>query len=250
MEAKTSMESSIALLVKLQGIDRARDRLQKRLDQVPIKLREHTDAIADLERSIAVQAHVQRVARAEADRAELEVRAGEAKRERYKAQMNAPTLSAREYDVLREQLAGVLADINSHSDIALKAMEAAGAADTLTAELEVQREQAQAAYEAARAKLEGSLGDVRAELARLDAEREAFTPVIPAEALAVYERVRTKHRNALALVEGTIDREAGRIGNDLHCSACYITITSNDAVKVLESKLIQCKSCVRILYVP
>ena len=55
----------------------------------------------------------------------------------------------------------------------------------------------------------------------------------------------------MSIVDGTIDRAAGRIGNDLHCSACYMTITANDGVRVLARKeVVQCKSCVRVLYVP
>ena len=86
---------------------------------------------------------------------------------------------------------------------------------------------------------------------RLAVERREKIREVSTDALQTYERVRRKHKDALALVEGTIDRAAGRIGNDLHCSACYMTITANDAVKVLGRKeLVTCKSCVRILYVP
>jgi len=252
MEARTGKGSEIiGALVQLQGIDRMRDRLQKRLDQVPIKLRQFTDAIAALDRSLAEQEEVARHARAEADRGELEVKTYEERREKIKEAMNAPKLGAREYETLREELAGVLADINSYSDAALKSLQAAEDAGARSAEIRAEREKAQAEHQAAREKLEGSLAGVRAELSKHDAEREAFLPNVPAEALAVYERVRRKHKDALAVVDGTIDRNAGRIGNDLHCAACYMTITANDAVQVLEGKkLIQCKSCARILYVP
>ena len=133
-EAKVQMDV-IERLIKLQEIDRKRDRLQKKLDQVPIKLKEHTDAIARLEAAIAEQEQVLRVARAEADRAELEVKTREERREKLKAQMNAPKLSNREYDVIREELAGVLADVNSFSDKALKALDKAGEAEANVAKL-------------------------------------------------------------------------------------------------------------------
>ena len=103
----------------------------------------------------------------------------------------------------------------------------------------------------AKAELEGGLTDVREELEKRDAERAEYVAGLRAESLSVYERVRQKHKDALAVVDGTIDRAASRIGTDLHCSACYMTITANDAVQVLEGKkLIRCKSCARILYVP
>ena len=252
MEAKTGMGTDvIEQLSRLQQIDRPLDRLQSPLDQVPVKLKEHTDRLASLEAQVAEQEQILIHARAEADRAELEVKTREERREKIKGQMNAPKLSAREYEVLREELAGVLADISSLSNVALAAIERAEAAETRTAELKAERTEAQQAYEAAREKLEGSLSGVKEELAKHTAERNGFAEGIDGEALQVYERVRRKHQDALAVVDGTIDRAAGRIGNDLHCAACYMTITANDAVQVLEAKrLVQCKSCVRILYVP
>ncbi len=249
-EAKVKMDA-IEALIKLQEIDRKRDRLQKRLDQVPIKLKEHTDTIARLEASIAEQEQLLRAARAEADRAELEVKAREERREKLKAQMNAPKLSNREYEVIREELAGVLADVNSFSDKALKSLEKAGEAEGTVAKLKEELRVAREKHEGARGQLEGSLADVRQELQGHDGERAAFQPQVPADALQIYERVRRKHKDALATVEGTIDRIAGRIGNDLHCASCHMSVTANDAVQVLaRKKVIQCKSCVRILYVP
>ncbi|HEX5136024.1 MAG TPA: hypothetical protein VFY93_03550 [Planctomycetota bacterium] len=249
-EAKVKMDV-IEQLIKLQELDRKRDRLQKKLDQVPIKLKEYTDAIARIEASVAEQEQILRAAKAEADRAELEVRSREDRREKLKAQMNAPKLSNREYDVIREELAGVLADVNSFSDKALKALDKAGEAEANVAKLTEELRVARETREGVRGQLEGSLGDVKGELLALDAQREAFLPQAPAEPLQIYERVRRKHSNALAMVEGTIDRVAGRIGNDLHCAACHMSVTANDAVHVLGRKrVVQCKSCVRILYVP
>jgi len=156
-----------------------------------------------------------------------------------------------EYEVLRDEMAGVLADINSLSDGALKAMQRAQDAEETRTAIETELAEKRAAYEKAKADLEGSLADVSTELEQRTAERTEFCRQIPYEPLQIYERVRRKHSDAMALVEGTIDRAQNRIGSDLHCSACYMTITANDAVRVLaRSDVVQCKSCVRILYVP
>jgi len=252
MESKTDMGTDIiGQLVQLQQMDRVRDRLQKRLDKVPIKLKEHSDTIAQLETALEEQERLMQSSRAEADRAELEVKTKEEHREKIKRQMNAPKLSNREYEVLQEALAGVLADINQLTGQALKSLDKVSEAEVNVAGFREERTAAGEAYEAAKAKLEGGLSDVKEDLARRDAERSGFLASVRAEPLQVYERVRKKHSDALAVVDGTIDRAAGRIGTDLHCSACYMAITANDAVKVLEGRqLIRCKSCARILYVP
>ena len=48
MSSHVSMEEAIDLLIKVQEMDRVRDRLQRKLDQVPKKLKSHTDGIASL----------------------------------------------------------------------------------------------------------------------------------------------------------------------------------------------------------
>ena len=245
------MEDVIAQLIRLQELDRIRDKLQRRLDQVPVRLKSHSDAIRALEEALSAQEQLHRAAQAESDRAELEGKSKEEEREKIKRQMNAPKLSNREYEMLQEAMAGVLADINSHTDQAVKAMQRAEEAKGQVEELKGQLDKARAEHLEAKEKLESGLGDVTGDLAKRDVERREKIREVSTDALQTYERVRRKHKDALALVEGTIDRAAGRIGNDLHCSACYMTITANDAVKVLGRKeLVTCKSCVRILYVP
>lgn len=252
MKPKTHMGTDIiGQLVQLQQMDRVRDRLQKRLDQIPVKLKERTDLIAQLERALEEQEQLMKSSRTEADRAELEVKAKEEEREKIKRQMNAPKLTNREYEVLQEALAGILADINQLTSHALKGLDKVAEAEGNVAAFREELAAAREAYESARAELEGGLSDVKDELARRDAERAEFVESVTSEALHVYERVRRKHKEALAVVDGTIDRAAGRIGTDLHCSACFMSITANDAVQVLEGRrLIRCKSCARILYVP
>lgn len=251
MSSNVSVDQAIDRLIKLQDMDRVRDRLQRKLDQVPKKLKGHTDAIAALETQAAEQVVLARSAKIEADRAELEVGAREDRRESIKAAMNAPKLSNREYEVLRDEVAGVLADIKTLTNQAVDALQRSSDAEEAQVALETELAEKRTVYEAAKAELEGSLGDVSAEVERRTAEREEFALQVSGEPLKVYERVRRKHSDALALVEGTIDRAANKIGSDLHCSACYITITANDAVRVLaRSEIVQCKSCVRILYVP
>lgn len=240
----------IEQLIQLQKIDRKRDRLQRKLDEVPVKLKRFTDALADYEKALAEQEVVARSARAEADRAELDMKAKEALREKYKLQMNAPKLSKREYEVLQEALAGVISDIRSFDSLAIQALQRADEAEAKCVEIRKERDALQEEYEAARSKLEGSLSGVKNELAELDAERTGFAEAIESEPLHVYERVRGKHKAALAALEG-VDRDTVRLGSDIHCSACYMACTANDAIKVIGRKsIIQCKSCVRILYVP
>jgi len=244
----------IGQLFRLQEIDRKRGRLRKKLDAVPKKLRKYTDALEAFDRAVQEQEQVRLAAQAEAKRAELEVASYEEQRDKIKRQMNAPKLSNREYETLREALASVLADINSLTSTAVKAMQRAEEAEQKAKDVRDEAEALRKEYEEEREKLEGSLSGVRDQLGELNAKRDRFLKddqAITPEALEIYERVRVKLGDALAAIDGTIDRAGNRIGNDLHCSACYMSITPNDAIQVIAGhEIVQCKSCVRILYVP
>jgi len=241
----------IQQLLQLQEMDRERDRLQRRLDQIPVKLKAHTDSVAAAEAALKEQENLLRTIRAEVDRNELEIRTKEAEREKVRHAMGQPRITGREYTVLQEQLAGLLADINSYTERGVAGLERAQEAEQKVAELRTRLDEAQSAYRKAKEELEGSLSGVRAELETKTGARGKFASSVTREPLDVYERVRSGLRGeSMAAVDGTIDRQANRIGNDLHCSACFMTVTSNDAVQVLaRRKIVQCKSCLRILYV-
>jgi len=240
----------IAGLLKLYDMDRKMDRLQKKLDQVPIRLKAHTDAITELEARVTEEKAAVLAARAESKRNELEVDSKEAQRDKVRTAMTAPKLSVREYHTLREQMAGLLADINSCTEQTVVTMDKARELEEEVSGHQGELEKAKEAYREKKAELEAPLADVRADLEKRKGEREEYVLTVNPDSTSTYARVRVKHKDAMSAIDGTIDRAAGRIGNDLHCSACYIAVTSNDAVKVIGgSELVRCKSCTRILYV-
>ncbi|MGQ0614879.1 MAG: zinc ribbon domain-containing protein [Planctomycetaceae bacterium] len=252
MEQTTTRMDTIAKLLKLQEMDRERDKLQRRLDQVPVLLKAHSDAVAAAEGALHEQESLLRTIRAEVDRNELEIATRQAEREKVRGSMNQPRITAREYTILQEQLAGCLADIDSYTERGLAGIDRAKEAEGKLGELRAALDASRAAHEQARAELEGSLAGVRAQLAERTAARNEFSSGVPKESLEIYDRIHAGLRGgAMAAVEGTIDRAAGRIGNDLHCSACHMSVTPNDAVHILaRHKVLQCRSCMRILYVP
>lgn len=239
----------IAGLLKLHDMDRKIDRLQNKLDQVPIRLKAHTDAISEFEVKVAEEKAAVLAARAESKRNELEVDSKEAQRDKVRAAMTAPKLSLREYQTLQEQMAGLLADINSCTEQTVVAMDKARELEEEVSGHEAELEKAKEAHQQKKEELEAPLADVRADLEKRTAERAEFVLTLNPDTTSTYARVRVKHKDAMSAIDGTIDRAAGRIGNDLHCSTCFMAVTSNDAVKVIGgTELMRCKSCTRILY--
>ena len=250
MEGKVGMNVTEQLL-KLQDLDHKRDRLQRRLDQVPVLLKAQSDAVALAQAALEEQELQLREVRASIDRNDLEIKSKEAERDKVKTAMTQPRVTAKEYTILQEQLAGVLADIGSLTEAGVEGLTKCDETEQSLGTLRQAVEEAQKVHDAKKEELEGSLSSVRADLEERTRLRDEAAADVPHESLALYKRVRVKYRDAMAAVDGMIDRAAGRIGNDLHCSACYMAVTSNDAVNLLGGdKLLRCKSCTRILYTP
>ena len=102
-----------------------------------------------------------------------------------------------------------------------------------------------AAHRAQATHLEVAIQKVEAEVAleleRLDTERAALTPQLPADVLSVYDRIRAQPRSA---GRGAALLDEGR------CAACRIKLPSHEKTKMLalpEDALIQCPQCRRLL---
>ena len=89
-----------------------------------------------------------------------------------------------------------------------------------------------------RQRIEGELVEIGEQLAKLERQRQAVTPEVPAPALAAYERV-LENRAGLALVP--VVRES--------CGGCNRRLPPQVINEVyLKARLVMCESCNRILY--
>jgi predicted nucleic acid-binding Zn-ribbon protein len=95
-------------------------------------------------------------------------------------------------------------------------------------------------FEDLKASLEADLGAYMQEADELGARRSEMVYNLDPEALKTYERVRTAlDGDAIVHVENRI------------CGGCYMSITSNDYVRICGMKeIVTCKSCQRILFIP
>jgi uncharacterized protein len=96
--------------------------------------------------------------------------------------------------------------------------------------VEAQKAEAKALTAADKAALERALG-----------EREDAVKRVPAELLAVYERLRAKHKDGVAITEVA----------EGQCSACHMMVRPQLLVEVRSgTSVVACENCRRLLYVP
>jgi uncharacterized protein len=229
-------------LLDLQALDTVLGQLAHRRRGVPQvaelasldaragELRDHEvavrTAVSDLEREMA---------KAESDVAQVRERIA-----RDQAMLDAGSVaSARQLEDLQHEIANLARRVSDLEDAELEVMEkledaqarAASATAALT-ELAEQRRAAERARDAA-------FADIDNEVARVEGERARVAPEIPADLLALYDRIRASSGGI-----GAAPLHRGR------CQGCQLTLTPADLGRIRAEpadEVVRCEECRRIL---
>jgi predicted nucleic acid-binding Zn-ribbon protein len=193
-------------------------------------------AVAGVDAKLAAQEERIKLLRAQVKLRESEAKTAQAKVDRLQEQ-TTQVKTNKEFSILRTEISSAKADVNKVEEEILKIMEAVEAEEKALAALKEERVREQRRLDAERAKVDAAIDGIRARRADLAKDRPALVAGVPPEALATYERVRTVRGNAVAPIESDF------------CSGCMERLTRNDVYAVHNaSRLVQCKSCNRILY--
>lgn len=121
----------------------------------------------------------------------------------------------------------------------LEEMEAIETGRQTLADAEAKERDTRASVERERVELDGRQQKLEAELTALEAERASVGPQLDAKILALYERIASRRRPALALVSGEM------------CEGCRVGIPAQNYLEIIKGeRLITCESCKRILLHP
>ena len=116
-------------------------------------------------------------------------------------------------------------------------MEAVEVQEKLQAAAKEERAREVKRFDAEKAKVDAAIDGLKASRANMAKDRPPLFVGLPPEALAIYERVVKVRGNAVVPLEGE------------YCSGCLERLTRNDIYAVQNlSRIVQCKSCLRILY--
>ena len=232
------MHTTTDALRELHRVHQQLGDLRERLQKGPKQIRAREANLARLEEELkAIQDQV-KAARMASDQKELQLKAGEAKIEDFKAKLNACKTN-REYQAFREQIA---ADEMTNSVLSDEILECLEKVDTLQEDISAaEARMTKAKDELARTReavpREQSL--IEGDLSRLERELQSAETTLPGDVRHNYDRmIQSKGADGMAQVNGEI------------CGGCYQSITPNMNNSLMLGHIIFCGNCGRLLYLP
>ena len=225
-------------LRSLHRIHRQLSDLQDQLAAGPRQVAAREGLLATVEaKKTAAQDEVKK-ARMAADQKQLQLKSAEAKNRDLEGKLNACKTN-REYQTLKEQIAADKMAVKVLEDEILEALERIDTLKPAVPAAEAEVETARKALAEAKAKVAAETGRLNGEVARVRAELEAVEKELAEDVRDRYERV-VKHKGAdgMAPAEGQ------------SCGGCFQQITGNMLSDLMLGRVVTCRSCGRLLYVP
>jgi len=212
--------------------------LHERIERLPRQLQLRTGNLQQLQGKLTQLHDDIRTARLAGEKKELLLKSNETKIEGLKAKIGN-CKNDREIQALKQQIA---ADEMACSVLTDEIMEAIERAERLKSEVPPAEQvlaQFQADFAKAKADVDAQLERLRPELASVEAELQATEDVLPAEIRDIYRKmVKTRGSESLAPVENQV------------CTSCYQQITINMVNDLRLSRIVFCKNCGSLLYLP
>ncbi len=230
--------SQISILYRLQQIDTQLDNSRALLNNVEKELTDNT-LIDEAQHTVTLaeqnhQAEEKRQREAENKSYSVRVKIELSESSLYGGKIQNP----KELQDLQNEVASLKKQIIILEDNELEAMMAVEEADTKLSQAMASLRDAQAKQVEQMASLKGEMTKLQSQIDRLESERRATLPTIPASDLSLYEQLR-KNRKGVAVAK--ISSKA--------CGACGTTLTAALVQSTqTTSQLVRCPTCGRILY--
>jgi len=177
-------------------------------------------------------------AKVAADQKQLQLKSAESKILDLEGKLNACKTN-REYQTLRDQIAADRMATKVLEDEIIEALERIDTLKPAVPAAEAEIDTARKGLAEAEAKMRAEGGRLEAEVTRVRAGLATAEKDLPDDIREKYDRVvKQKGADAMAAVESET------------CGGCYQQITGNMLSEVMLGKIIACRSCGRLLYLP
>lgn len=232
------MSVTAAALRELHQIHQRLADLRDRLERGPKQVRAREANVAQLEAKLAEARDRAKQMQMAIDRKQLDLKSGEQKVVDLRVKLNGAS-SNREYQAFLEQIAAAEMAGSVLSDEILEGMDKIDVLGLATKEAEKNLASGKQEMDKAKQAVAASVESIRSDVMRLEAELVQAENALPADLKADYERVvRSKGADSLSAAEDGV------------CLGCGQQITLNMQNELHLSKLVFCKSCGRLLYLP
>jgi predicted nucleic acid-binding Zn-ribbon protein len=232
------MSVTAAALRELHRIHQRLADLRDRLERGPKQVRAREANVTQLEAKLAEAKDRAKQTQVALDRKQLDLKSGEQKVLDLRVKLNGAN-SNREYQAFLEQIAAAEMAGSVLSDEILEGMEKIDQLHAATKEAEKNLAAAKQEMEKAKQAVRSSADTIRSDVAALESELAAAEKALPPDLKGDYERVvRSKGADSLGAADDGV------------CVGCGQQITLNMQNELRLSKLVFCKSCGRLLYLP
>jgi predicted nucleic acid-binding Zn-ribbon protein len=232
------MSVTAAALRELHRIHQQLADLRDRLERGPKQVRAREANVVQLEARLSETRDRAKQTQMAVDRKQLDLKSGEQKIVDLRVKLNACS-SNREYQALLEQIASAEMAGSVLSDEILEGLEKLDQLAAQVKEAEKNLAAGKQELDKARRNIEDSAATIRTDVARLESELAQAEMALPADFKADYQRVvRSKGADSLAVVDDGV------------CMGCGQQITLNMQNELKLSRLVFCKACGRLLYLP
>ena len=232
------MSVTAAALRELHRIHQQLADLRDRLERGPKQVRARETNVTQLEAQLAEARDRAKQTQMAIDRKQLDLKSGEQKVLDLRVKLNTAN-SNREYQALLEQIAAAEMAGSVLADEILEAMEKVDLNGVAVKEAEKNLASGKQEMQKAQQAVAASTAAIHDDVARLESELAEAERALPPDLKADYDRVvRSKGADSLSAAEDGV------------CLGCGQQITLNMENELRLSKLIFCKSCGRLLYMP
>ncbi|HZZ27208.1 MAG TPA: C4-type zinc ribbon domain-containing protein [Pirellulales bacterium] len=232
------MAVNAAALRELHRIHRQLSDLRERLERGPKQVRSRTAGVAQAEEQLAKTQADLKAGKVALDQKQLQLKTAEGKVAELKVKLNQANTN-REYQALKDQIAADEMAGSVLADEILEAMEKLDGMKSLVPEAEGRVAKAKEELSKVQQQLRAEEEALRADVKRLEKELTAAESALPDDFREMYQRVvKAKGEDAMAAIEGG------------SCGGCYQQLTSNMVNEINMGRVVLCKSCGRVLYLP
>ena len=238
-----SKKESLERLVRLQEMDRGVRKLAAEAEEKPRLVAHERKGVEIAKARLAEAEKAAKESHLAGDRLELDIRTKEEAIKKLDGQLNTAT-SNKVYSELLLSIRSARADIEKIEEQVLARMDDTEALEAVVEKARVEVRAAEDAFREAEKVLLAEAKGLEERLQRERALRDCLAKEVEPEVLAVYDRVR-EARKGIGIATITVDAEGAHF-----CAACQMTVPIQEvALALAADKLVQCRSCNRILCV-